>query len=89
MTDVSTDHPYGLPYIELNEKGRQISFRKDCLGEVKIYRKVNDGEWDMLIQRTRTPFTDTEAFPNGTRLGYTIELEQSGEKKQYNLEALL
>lgn len=89
MTDVSTDHPYGLPYIELNEEGRQLSFRKDCLGTIKISRKVNDGNWEMLIQRTSTPFTDTEAFPEGTRLAYSIELEQNGEKKEYQLEALL
>lgn len=89
MTDVNTDHPYGIPYIELTENGRKISFRRECLGVVKIYRMINDEEPKMLIQQVRTPFIDTEAFPDGTRLTYSIELEQGKENKQYDLEVRL
>lgn len=89
MTDVSTDHPYGIPYIELVEQGRKISFQRDCLGEVKIYRKVNEEDWNLLIQQTRTPYVDTEEFPSGTKISYKIELEQNHEKHQYTLEVRL
>ncbi len=90
MTDVSTDHPNNLPYIELTAKGRHISFRKECLGEVKIYRKVNEeSNWKMLIQDTRTPFVDTENFPDGTRLSYAIELDLDGKMHRYELEAIV
>ena len=89
MTDVRTNHPIGIPYIELTEEGRKISFRKECLGNVKIFRKVNEEDRKMLIQDTRTPFVDTEDFPEGTVLSYTIELDQDGEKHEYQLEARL
>ena len=87
MTNVQKDHPNGIPYIELTEAGRRISFRRDCLGEVKIFRQVNDGEPQLLIQGIRTPYVDAESFPGGTKLSYTIELELNDEKKQYTLEA--
>ena len=89
MTDVRTNHPNGIPYIELTEEGRKISFRKECLGNVKIFRKVNEEDRKKLIQDTRTPFVDTEKFPEGTVLSYTIELDQDGEKHEYQLEARL
>jgi hypothetical protein len=89
MTNIQTDHPGGLPYIEFTEEGRQISFRRDCFGEIKIYRQVNDGESELLIQQTRTPYVDPDNFPKGTKLSYTVELEQNKEKKQYTLEARL
>ena len=89
MTDVRTDHPDNLPYIELSEEGRRISFRKECLGDVKIYRQLNDGEAELLIQDTRTPYVDTDEFPQGSRLSYTIELDQNGRKHEYQLEARL
>jgi hypothetical protein len=89
MTNVQTDHPSGLPYIELTEEGRQISFRRDCFGEIKIYRQINDGASELLIERIRTPYVDTDNFPEGTKLSYTIELEQNNVQKQYTLEARL
>lgn len=89
MTDVSTNHPFGLPYIELTEQGRRISFRRDCLGQAKIYRKVNQGEWEIIIQHIRPPFVDTEAFPHGTKLSYSIELELNNGKKKYELDVML
>ncbi|WP_017733307.1 hypothetical protein [Nafulsella turpanensis] len=87
MTDVSTDHPENIPYIELAEEGRQISFRKDCPGAIKIYRKVNEDERELLIQQTRTPYLDKEKFPSGTKLTYSVELEQGNETKKYELKA--
>ena len=87
MTDVSTDHPENIPYIELSDKGREISFRRDCFGTLKIYRKVNEGEEELLIQKARTPYIDKEAFPSGTSLTYTIELEQDNEVQKYTLKA--
>ena len=89
MTDVSTDHPNHIPNIELIEEGRKISFRKDCFGEIKIYRKVNNGEIILLIQQARTPYVDTDDFSKGTKLSYTIELEQEGQIHKYNLDAWL
>ena len=89
MTDVSTDHPSGIPYIELVEQGRKISFRRDCLGEVKIYRKINDEDWKLLIQQVRTPYVDAEDFPSGTTISYAIELDQENKKNKYNLEVRL
>ncbi|WP_114780600.1 hypothetical protein [Botryobacter ruber] len=89
MTNVSTDHPAGIPYIELTDEGRKISFRKDCLGELKILRKVNESDWETLIQRTNPPYVDQEAFPRGTKLTYAIELELHNEKKEYELEVRL
>jgi hypothetical protein len=89
MTDVRTNHPNNLPYIELTEEGRHISFRKECLGAIKIYRKVNENDWNMLIKDTKTPFVDMEDFPEGTHLVYAIELEQNSENHRYELEARL
>ena len=89
MTNVQTGHPSGLPYVELKQGGRQISFQKDCLGEIKIHRQVNDGEPELLVQRTSTPYTDTDNFPEGTKLTYAIELDQNNEKHQYQLEVRL
>ena len=89
MTDVSTDHPENIPYIELTNGGREISFRRDCFGSLKIYRKVNDGGQELIMQKARTPYTDKEDFPSGTKLTYTIELEQDEDVKRYTLEAKL
>lgn len=89
MTNVQTGHPSGLPYIEFTAEGRQISFRRDCFGEIKIYRQVNDGEIMLLIQQARTPYVDTDDFPKGTKLSYTIELEQEGQTHKYNLDVWL
>lgn len=89
MTDVSTDHPSGIPYIELVEQGRQISFRRDCFGEIKIYRKVDEDDWELLIQQTRTPYVDSADFPSGTKLSYRIELEQDKQVHKYHLEVRL
>lgn len=89
MTNVSTEHPGGIPYIELTEQGRKISFRRDCFGEIKIERKVNDGEWKLLIERIRSPFVDEEDFPPGTRIAYSVELEQNDQKKQYEFDVRL
>lgn len=88
MTSVSTEHPYGLPYIELTGKGRKISFRKDCLEDVAILRKVNEGEWEKLVKNTRSPYVDEESFPTGTKLSYVIELN-SGSNRRYEVEARL
>ena len=87
MTDVSTDHPENIPYIELREEGREISFRRDCFGTLKIYRQVNKGEQELLIKQARTPYIDTEKFPSGTSLTYTIELEQDNDVQKYTLKA--
>lgn len=89
MTNVSTNHPYGIPYLELIEKGRKISFQKDCFIDIKILRKVNDGEWHTLVEQVKSPFIDADAFSSGTGLSYSIELVLNGEKKQYELEARL
>jgi hypothetical protein len=89
MTNVSTDHPENIPFIELTDLGRKISFKKECLGDVKIYRQVNGGERLLLIENSRTPFVDQDAFSAGTQLLYSIELKQDNESKQYELEVRL
>ena len=89
MTDVNTDHPNHLPYIELIESARKISFRRDCFGEIEILRKVNNGNWELLIKKVRTPYIDEEKFPSGTKLSYVIRLEENDEKKQFNLNVWL
>lgn len=89
MTNTSTNHPQHIPYIELTEEGRKISFRKDCLDEVEIYRKVNENDWELLIKDIRTPYTDQEEFPAGTLLSYSIRLGSAGEEKPYELDVRL
>ena len=89
MTDVSTNHPSGLPYIELLEEGRKISFRRDCFGEIRIQRKVNEGEWEVLAERIRSPFVDAEPFPAGTKISYAVELELSKKVHKYKLDVRL
>lgn len=89
MTTLNTDHPNHLPYIELVEEGRKISFRRDCLGDLEIFRKVNDKDEALLIKKARTPYVDEEEFPPGTKLNYSIRLEENGEEKQYELEVRL
>lgn len=87
MTDVSTSHPENIPYIELSDEGRKISFRRECFGTLKIYRQVNEGEQELLIRKARTPYIDKERFPSGTSLTYTIELEQDNQVQEYSLKA--
>ncbi|GAB3168923.1 hypothetical protein [Telluribacter humicola] len=89
MTEVSTNHPNGLPYIELTDQGCKLSFRKECLGNIKIYRKVDDGEEELLVQGIQTPYTDEANFPAGSTLTYIIELDHDQQKYQYTLEARL
>ena len=89
MTDVSTNHPSGLPYIELLVEGRKISFRRDCFGEISIHRKVNEGEWEVLAQRVRSPFVDKDPFPSGTEIAYSVELELDDKTHQYQLDVRL
>lgn len=89
MTSISIEHPYGIPKIELVDKGRKISFQRDCLEEVTIMRKVNDGEWETLAERIRSPYVDEDGFTKGTKLSYAIELEPDGRKKLYKLEVRL
>ncbi len=89
MTNITTDHPYGIPYVELTDNGRKISFERDCLADVKILRRINDGDWVILMDRARSPYTDTEKFPTGTHLSYSVELEINGKHQKYELEAML
>lgn len=89
MTNSSTKHPQHIPYIELTDEGRKISFRKDCLDEVEIYRKVDENERELLIKNIRTPYIDQEEFPAGTQLSYSIRLVSSGEEKPYELDVRL
>ena len=89
MTNVKTGHPSHLPYIELTDKGRKISFRRDCLEEIEIQRKVNEQDWKLLVKNIRTPYTDEESFPDGTKLSYSIKLTENGEEKEYILDARL
>lgn len=89
MTKINTDHPNHIPYIELTEKGRKISFHRDCFGEIEIWRRVNEQDWELLIQKIRTPYVDQEKFPPRTRLTYSIRLEENEEKKQFNLDVQL
>ena len=56
MTFEMTIHPDHIPYKELVEKGRKISFRKDCVGYLKLRRKVNDQDWQVLVTKARTPY---------------------------------
>lgn len=87
MTSITPEHPYGIPAIELTANSRKISFEKECLADVKIVRKVNDAEPELLIERARSPYTDEAQFPKGTRLTYTIELTHEGQPKSYTLQA--
>lgn len=89
MTNVSTDHPNHIPYIELTEEGRKISFRRDCFGEIEILRKVNDQNWELLVKEVRTPYIDEEKFPPGTKLTYSIRLEEDKKKKKFSLDVRL
>ncbi|WP_266205911.1 hypothetical protein [Pontibacter kalidii] len=89
MTDVSTEHPDRLPAVELLEQGRSISFNKDCLGDVRVRRSVNNGPWDTLTEQARSPYVDQDYFPAGTHLLYEVELEQNNERKKYELEVSL
>ncbi|MEX2336811.1 MAG: hypothetical protein WD555_06035 [Fulvivirga sp.] len=89
MTDINTGHPENLPYIELREGKRKISFRRDCFGKIEILRKVNDGDWKLLIRKVRTPYVDEERFPAGTKLSYEIKLEENEETKQFNFNVRL
>lgn len=87
MTSITPAHPYGIPALELTAKGRKISFEKECLADVRIVRKVNDAEPELLIERARSPYTDEEQFPEGTRLTYSIDLTHEGQPKSYTLQA--
>lgn len=89
MTNVSTELPYGIPYIELTDRGRRISFQKDCLEDVSIIRKVNEGEWEKLSTHIRSPYINEEAFPEGTKLSYNIDLTPANSNRRYQLEARL
>lgn len=89
MTDSSTNHPSHIPYIELTDQGRKISFRKDCLDEVEIYRKVDENEQELLVKNIRTPYIDQEEFPAGTHLSYAIRLTSAGDEKPYELDVRL
>ncbi|HEV7346895.1 hypothetical protein [Telluribacter sp.] len=89
MTDVSTKHPSGLPFVELTDSGRKISFRRDCLGEVMISRTVDGGEEKLLVEGIRPPYTDQDDFPVGSHITYTIKLDYNQQKHQYTLEVWL
>lgn len=68
---------------------RKIYFRRDCFGAIEISRRVNDGGWKLLIQKVRTPYVDEEKFPPGTKLSYSIRLEENEEKKQFSPDVQL
>lgn len=89
MTDVSTTHPNRYPYIELVSDGRKIDFKKDCLEEVDIFRKVEDGDWQLLIKNARTPYVDTGKFSKGTKLAYRVQLGTGKEREEYQLKVFL
>lgn len=89
MTDVNTDHPDHLPYIKLVGAARKISFRRDCFGEIEILRKVNDGNWELVITKVHSPYIDREKFPPGTMLRYSIRIEENAKKKQFDLDVQL
>jgi hypothetical protein len=86
MTQIQTEHPAGIPHIEFTDNGRKISFRKDCLGEVRIYRKLQGGEERLLAKNVRTPYMDFEELPANCTAIYRIELEQDHRIFKYHLE---
>jgi hypothetical protein len=87
MTQISTEHPQHIPYIELTEQGRKISFRKECLEEIEIRRKVNENDWSPLAKNIRTPYIDEEDFPSGTKLSYAIRIGE--QENDYILDLKL
>ena len=52
------------------QEGIKLYFEKECLEDVTIIRRVNEGEWQVLAEGARTPYIDTERFNKPVKLLY-------------------
>lgn len=87
MTQLKDKHPKDIPSVSFSEQGgRKVDFQKDCLGEVTVFRKVNDGAFELLARNERPPYIDEETFGPDTRLTYSVKIKEEGEEeKRYDL----
>lgn len=69
---------HGLNVL-LVPQGRKLYFDKECLEEVTIQRKVNDGEWAVLAKNIRTPYIDGERFTSSVVLKYKAIFEKQNQ----------
>ena len=72
MTDISVQRPISEHQLRVSlEAGeRKLYFEKECLEDVTIYRRVDDGNWDVLATHARAPVIDKEPFPQTAKLPY-------------------
>lgn len=58
--------------LSLLPDGREITFKKACLEPITIWRKINDGAWQVVAKEARPPFVDTDQFEGPLTLWYRI-----------------
>lgn len=86
MTQLKDKHPKDIPSVSFSEQGRKVDFQKDCLGEVTVYRKVNDRAFELLARNVRPPYIDEEIFKPDTQLTYSVRIKEEGEEeKRYDM----
>lgn len=58
--------------ITLVPEGRSISFKKQCLESIDIWRSVNGNEWQEIANNVRAPYVDDEKFDSPAVLKYKV-----------------
>jgi len=89
VTEINISHPSGLPYLELTGEGRKISFQRDCLGRITLFRTVDGQAEELLMENSRSPITDNQEFPPGSHIVYKIVLDLYHKTHEYELQVRL
>jgi hypothetical protein len=58
--------------ILVTSGGRKLIFKKECLENVTILRKIDEGKWQAIAQNARTPYTDSDVISPSAHIEYKI-----------------
>jgi hypothetical protein len=73
--------------VTLSLTGRRVTFTKDPLEKVHVYRRVPSRSlaWELVALDARSPFLDRDLFPPGTTLEYHVQhLTQQNEYRYHS-----
>ena len=72
--------------IEIIEETRKITFDKDCLDQVEIFRKDKNDKWISIAKNISSPYYDIDKMKKGIWTEYKVCIfTNQGEKKAETL----
>lgn len=92
MTETRNNAPeqdrHDLLKVSISEDDRIIKFKKPCLSEIHVYRKINDGDFEEIGRNVRFPFPDTDPLPPSSEVSYKVQVLSDEYQGEYQLLVL-